>query len=546
MKKKRTDINVEPKPKKLSSRVKAVQPTGEQPLTIQAATESAGTVPRERKRAPRKKAEVPASPAVTGAISASPGDSPATQTRKIRRAIAEKKETPIEMPDRTAGASVSAPRLPTPPPAISPPEPKLKEQGAGQPEAPIKSPAASPPLPKLKFEIPRILFEGDEPLLPPESGPGRKFAIGPVPSDARTLETERRLQQRLASGKVTLVPRDPHCVFVSWDLTDEQQQSYVAEAAQRQFLLRLRLHNTAGPIVHTASVTRESRHWFVPVAQAGETYIAELGFYLPDGAWISLATSAPARTPSATASQDRTVRFAEMPPPARPQFSGQRQPPLEYREPIRAVAPAATDYGRKEERRAPARQQAPSAGFATEWTAAQERALDEIISAVVVRQEWFDSFQLVEVLEHRRGGREVIQGKLAEMQFELPGPSSAELISVERAKESVSSPSGVEERAPDRGFWFNVNAELIIYGATEPTARVTIGGRQIKLRPDGTFSYRFALPDGQFELPAEATSVDEDRRRAELRFSRHTTYAGEVRAHPQDKELKIPAAENVA
>ena len=50
------------------------------------------------------------------------------------------------------------------------------------------------------------------------------------------------------------------------------------------------------------------------------------------------------------------------------------------------------------------------------------------------------------------------------------------------------------ERA--KGFWFNVNAELIIYGATEPTARVTLGGHEIKLRPDGTFSYRFSLPDG--------------------------------------------------
>ena len=91
-----------------------------------------------------------------------------------------------------------------------------------------------------------------------------------------------------------------------------------------------------------------------------------------------------------------------------------------------------------------------------------------------------------------------------------------------------------------------MNAELIVYGATEPTARVIIGGRQIRLRPDGTFSYRFALPDGEFELPVEAISTDEDRRRAELRFSRHTKYQGEVGAHRQDQNLGIPAAENVA
>jgi uncharacterized protein len=98
-----------------------------------------------------------------------------------------------------------------------------------------------------------------------------------------------------------------------------------------------------------------------------------------------------------------------------------------------------------------------------------------------------------------------------------------------------------------KGFWFNVNAELIIYGATEPDATVTIGGRTIKLRSDGTFSYRFALPDGQYELPAVATSVDgTDSRSAELKFARSTEYRGEVQKHPQDPALKPPRAEHVA
>ena len=98
-----------------------------------------------------------------------------------------------------------------------------------------------------------------------------------------------------------------------------------------------------------------------------------------------------------------------------------------------------------------------------------------------------------------------------------------------------------------RGFWFNVNAELIIYGATEPDAEVTIGGRVIKLRADGTFSYRFSLPDGKYELPAVAVSADKvEARAAELEFSRSTEYRGEVGAHPQDARLKPPLVANVA
>jgi hypothetical protein len=94
-------------------------------------------------------------------------------------------------------------------------------------------------------------------------------------------------------------------------------------------------------------------------------------------------------------------------------------------------------------------------------------------------------------------------------------------------------------------FWFNVNAELVIYGATEPGATVTIGRRTIRLRPDGTFSYRFALPDGVYDLDVAATAKHGDKRRALLGFSRASSYSGEVGRHAQDQALKIPAAENV-
>lgn len=59
-----------------------------------------------------------------------------------------------------------------------------------------------------------------------------------------------------------------------------------------------------------------------------------------------------------------------------------------------------------------------------------------------------------------------------------------------------------------RGFWFQVNTELIVYGATEPDAKVTVQGRPITLRPDGTFTLRFQLPDGVQEIPCKATSAD--------------------------------------
>lgn len=81
----------------------------------------------------------------------------------------------------------------------------------------------------------------------------------------------------------------------------------------------------------------------------------------------------------------------------------------------------------------------------------------------------------------------------------------------EMGSETVSSfgSAGLQKPARARGFRLWVATELILYGATEPDARVTIQGREIKLRGDGTFSARFALPDGVIDLPVTAVSADE-------------------------------------
>jgi hypothetical protein len=59
-----------------------------------------------------------------------------------------------------------------------------------------------------------------------------------------------------------------------------------------------------------------------------------------------------------------------------------------------------------------------------------------------------------------------------------------------------------------RKFFFNIDAELIVYGATEPSAKVMIQGEPVQLRPDGTFTMRYSLPDGRQILPAVAYSGD--------------------------------------
>ncbi|HAZ23175.1 MAG TPA: hypothetical protein DCY84_12545 [Firmicutes bacterium] len=104
----------------------------------------------------------------------------------------------------------------------------------------------------------------------------------------------------------------------------------------------------------------------------------------------------------------------------------------------------------------------------------------------------------------------------------LPGGASEALLEgyqkrLERASfagsgaiSSISSPmfhkQQQEEQTAERRFWLVLNTELIVYGATQPGARLRIQGQTITLQEDGTFALRVALPDGVHELPVTAVA----------------------------------------
>ena len=70
------------------------------------------------------------------------------------------------------------------------------------------------------------------------------------------------------------------------------------------------------------------------------------------------------------------------------------------------------------------------------------------------------------------------------------------------------SSSPVKKEVRERSFWMKVDCELIVYGATQADAKVTVQGVPINLRPDGTFTLRYYLPDSKQIIPVKATSAD--------------------------------------
>lgn len=95
-----------------------------------------------------------------------------------------------------------------------------------------------------------------------------------------------------------------------------------------------------------------------------------------------------------------------------------------------------------------------------------------------------------------------------------PSASSLEVKQLfeERFRRPMGSPAvtsfGSCHLGQERSFAFQLDAELIVYGSTDPSARVMLQGEPVKLRSDGTFTVRYRLPDSRQILQAVATSPD--------------------------------------
>lgn len=370
--------------------------------------------------------------------------------------------------------------------------------------------------------IPPILLEGDRPSVPVPSGPGQRYALGPQPPAEVAGAEEAELPEAYGTKEIFLTACDPHWLYVYWDFTRAQLRYYNQRARDGHLTLRIHL-GAVGSVPHVEiPVHPESRHWFARVERGGARYIAELGYYRKqDRTWTTLGCSQPTLTPPEAFETAGPVQFMSVPPDV-PLVRLQRiVETLAAREP--AVAAALEAARREGQPELPRVLGAP----APAWSPQQEEALRPWVRLDALRRVWVGSLEVTELVRRALAGWPT-----------SPGPGA---FGPEQQPRAVSSPLGGPGPVAPRGFWFNIHAELIVYGATEPDARVTLHGQPVVLRPDGSFSCRFVLPDGKFELEAVAVNAEgSESRRALLRFHRHTTYEGAGAQAPADPNLIPP------
>lgn len=480
-----------------------------------------------------------------------PVPAPAAKAAKKKTLKADPKpkaaKKKVTAPKPAAKKTVTKPSPPAKPKAAvkkNATKPKAAKAKSGKKAATTVAPkkAVRKAATKAKPHIPAILLEGDAAPDAPRSGPGARYDLGPDAARPHGTSGEEtgELPAAYGTGMLVATARDPHWLYVFWDLTDAQQMTHNKVSRDGHLILRLFSIKDAGRKTSETHVHPESRNWFVPVPHGGQKYSVEIGYYTKAGTWQSIFESRTVATPPDSLAVDNSVDFVTLPVeiPFEQLLATVRQvvsesvPLMEALEQLRTEGYEALpgpDYFKRIFRDA--------AGMTdiADLTPSQKEALAEVITMDEVRRVWIGSHEITELVKGQ------LVKELASQAAAAVGGARA--LSSAGAS-SLSSPFGGDSAGP-RDFWFNVNAELIIYGATEPDAAVTIGGRRIQLRADGSFSYRFALPDGQFDLPIQATNAEgDDSRNADLAFSRDTRYRGDVGTHAQDERLKTPRPEN--
>ncbi|MHC5674808.1 DUF4912 domain-containing protein [Nostoc sp.] len=340
-----------------------------------------------------------------------------------------------------------------------------------------------------------------------------KFELGQEDRTGGSLADVDEGLADLPSGygdsRIVLLPRDPQWAYTYWDIPNEHKEELRRQGGQQ---LALRIYDVSDINIEYQSphsiqeypADELAREWYIPVPVSDRDYVIDIGYRAADGRWLVLARSARVHIPPVYPSdwiEDVfvTVNFEE-------DLRGKTQ--YELVPPAKKIATAATANG--------------NTGNAV-VNGNGNPIYDEI-------------FGLAESPEAQRVAGSIFgsQQALARPEQSISSyifPSGVGLWAVPTVSGLTASGAGMSgvgfsaSAVPvrPRQFWLIADAELIVYGATEPDATVTIGGRAIKLNPDGTFRFQISFQDGLIDYPISAVAADgEQTRSIQMKFNRET------------------------
>ncbi|ASC74073.1 uncharacterized protein XM38_050470 [Halomicronema hongdechloris C2206] len=294
-------------------------------------------------------------------------------------------------------------------------------------------------------------------------------------------------------SRIVLLPRDPQMAYAYWDVPNEHREDMRRQGGVR---LALRLYDVTDIDLNAQNshglqqyeCDEMARDWYFPVPVSDRDYVVEIGYICNDGRWLVLARSATVHIPPVYPSDWIEDQFMAV--DWNLDLRGKQLATLQHPSQRAATEPGSPLY---------------DGIFAMAQSAEAQRVAGSL----------FGSMQQVP-------GSMMPQQAISSYVF----PSGVGMWAVPTMSGLTMSGVGFSASAPPirpRKFWLIADAELIVYGATEPDATVTIGGKPIQLNSDGTFRFQMSFQDGLIDYPIVAVASDgEQTRSIHMKFERET------------------------
>ena len=262
--------------------------------------------------------------------------------------------------------------------------------------------------------------------------------------------------------KVSFLPRDPEWAYVFWQISENDREKAQSLGASK---LCLRLYDATGVeegqlnqgTLREINVDSYSTEWYLPIPLADRAYKVELG-YKYGFKWMSLAFSSVSHVPASQPSEhilDKFVPF-NLETPSSPEAFSKIQSPQ-----------------------------------GQEINGLHERLYQAAISFPGTRKVGSEEF-------------------MEDMNSANSNSNLTDSGSGQWSSGINESGSGIVK---NRSFWLVADAELIVYGATDPSAKLTIGEEEVPLAADGTFRLQVPFRDGaqKYDIKAFDASGDQEK-----------------------------------
>lgn len=313
-------------------------------------------------------------------------------------------------------------------------------------------------------------------------------------------------------SRIVLMPRDPQWAYAYWDIPNDHKEELRRQGGAR---LALRFYDVtdidisyqAPHSLQQYECDEMAREWYLPIPVSDRDYAIEIGYLCNDGRWLLLARSTPVHIPPVYPSDWIEDHFMTV---------GWDQD-LRGKTVMTLTHPSR----RSPESDNPIYQEI----FGMAESAEAQRVAGSLFGSMQhVAGSLMSSFA-VPVSSYVFPSGVGMWAGMGVGAAPTPGFVGGELLTMSGLNMSGVGFSASAPPIRPRQFWLVADAELIVYGATEPDATVTIGGKPIKLNPDGTFRFQMSFQDGLIDYPIFAVAADGEQNRAiHMKFTRETPH----------------------